>query len=171
MPERNYTHIRIIDPEEFDPRSFRVITLSPGRGIKATIGCPAGEWDARKNKCIVGTRIQKFLYPKPAGDPGKLAQHVAEISGHPVAVPLDLEKEAEMYRRFHHRKPDAVIKTSHPAVPRALVVLGRLESVIYRKDGQAYIHDLKHGVLAADRKGKLYIIGDKAKITKRGIEG
>jgi hypothetical protein len=53
----------------------------------------------------------------------------------------------------------------------SLVALGRLESVIYRKHGQSYIHDLKQGTLAADRKGKLYIIGDKARITKRGIIG
>lgn len=167
MPERNYTHIRIIDPKEFDPRSFRVITLSSGKGIKATIGCPAGEWDSRKKKCRVGTRIQKFLYPNPA----KLAQHLADISRRPVAVPVNLKKETAMYERFHHKKPDAVIKASHPAVPRSLVALGRLESVIYTKDGQAYIHDLKKGILAADRKGKLYIVGDKAKITERGIVG
>ncbi len=101
----------------------------------------------------------------------KEAQAMADALQCPVAVVKELDKEIEMYERFHHKKPDAVLKASHPEIPGSLVALGRLESVIYRKNGQSYIHDLDHGVLAADRKGKLYIIGDKAKITERGIVG
>ncbi len=180
-PERNFTHIRVRDPGEFDRRSFRVITLSPERGIKATIGCPAGEWDPRRKKCRVGTQIQKFLYPlgiKPSKEtltrnPKKFAQHVADIFHCPVAVPLNLKKEAAMYEQFHHKKPVSIVRASHPEIPQSLVALGKLESVIYKKfsDGMSYIHDLKRGTLAADRRGKLYIIGDKAKITERGILG
>jgi hypothetical protein len=98
-------------------------------------------------------------------------QDIADMFQCPVAVVKDMEKELEMYERFHHKKPNAVVRASHPKIPRSLVALGRLESVIYRKHGQAYIHDLKQGTLAADRTGKLYIIGDRARITKRGIVG
>lgn len=105
-------------------------------------------------------------------DPSKKElQHIADALQCPVAAVKDLDKEIKMYERFHHRKPDAVLRASHPEIPKSLVALGRLESVIYRKNGQAYIHDLRQGVLAADRKGKLYIVGDKAKITERGIVG
>ncbi len=105
--------------------------------------------------------------------PKKFAQHVADMLRCPVAVPLNLKKEAAMYKRFHHKKPDSIVRVSHPEIPQSLIALGKLESVIYKKysDGQSYIHDLKHGILAADTKGKLYIIGDKAKITERGIVG
>lgn len=103
----------------------------------------------------------------------KNVQRIADFFQCPVVIPVDLKKEAEVYETFHHQKPDSIVKASHPKIPRSLVALGKLESVIYRKisDDQSYIHDLKHGILAADRKGKLYIIGDKAKITERGIVG
>lgn len=100
-------------------------------------------------------------------------QRIADFFQRPVAVPVDMTKEAEVYERFHHKKPDAIVRASHPEIPQSLVALGALESVIYRKfsNGQTYIHDLKKGILAADSNGKLYIIGDKARITKRGIVG
>jgi hypothetical protein len=98
-------------------------------------------------------------------------QDIADMLQCPVALVKEMDKELEMYERFHHKKPDAVLKAAHPEIPKSLVALGRLESVIYRKHGQAYIHDLKQGTLAADRNGKLYIIGDRARITKRGIIG
>lgn len=100
-------------------------------------------------------------------------QKIADMLQCPVAVITDLGKEAEIYEKFHHKKPDAIVRASHPEIPESLIALGALESVIYRKfsNGQTYIHDLKKGTLAADRNGKLYIIGDKARITKRGIVG
>lgn len=100
-------------------------------------------------------------------------QNIADFFQRPVIIPVDLKKEAEVYETFHHQKPDSIVKASHPAIPKSLIALGKLESVVYKKysDDQSYIHDLKHGILAADRKGKLYIIGDKAKITERGIVG
>lgn len=49
-----YTHKKVEDKENFDSRSFRVITLGT-KGKKAT----KGEWSPSKNKCKVGTRIQK----------------------------------------------------------------------------------------------------------------
>lgn len=112
----------------------------------------------------------KLLIENPAK---KHVQKIADFFQRPVVIPVDLKKEGEMYERFHHQKPDSIVKASHPAIPKSLIALGKLESVIYKKysDDQSYIHDLKHGILAADRKGKLYIIGDKAKITERGIVG
>lgn len=63
-----YTHKKIEDKENFDPRSFRVISLG-SKGKKATIGCPNKEngksnWSPSKNKCKVGTRIQKIMTPR-----------------------------------------------------------------------------------------------------------
>ena len=57
-----YIHKVIEDKNNFDPRSFRVITLN--ETTKATIGCPKGKWSPSKNKCKVGTRIQKKLILK-----------------------------------------------------------------------------------------------------------
>jgi len=57
-----YIHKKINDKSKFDPRSFRVITLNDT--TKATIGCPLGKWSPSKNKCKVGTRIQKKMILK-----------------------------------------------------------------------------------------------------------
>ena len=51
-------------------------------------------------------------------------------------------KELEMYEWFHHKKPDAVVKALYPEIPKSLMALG-----------------------------KLYIIEDQARITKREIMG
>ena len=59
MPEVKYKHEMKESPKKFDPRSFRVIDIKPG--VKATIGCPKGKWDDKKNRCKVGTRIQKLM--------------------------------------------------------------------------------------------------------------
>ncbi len=222
MTEKKYDHYPIRDKRDFDPDSFRTITLDPERNIKGVVACKKGYWSENEGRCRKGTELQKFLYPihrkvrgkkarplhagkyiphtrdclRTGNDPycpacaairqkhdpsgarvlienptAKEAQAMADALQCPVAVVKELDKEIEMYERFHHKKPDAVLKASHPEIPGSLVALGRLESVIYRKNGQSYIHDLDHGVLAADRKGKLYIIGDKAKITERGIVG
>ena len=100
-------------------------------------------------------------------------QTIADTLGVPVGIQKDISKEMDMYKRFHLRKPDEIIKVKHPGTPKSLVALGKLKSVIYHKctDGQDYIHDLKHGLLCSDKTGKLWIIGDKARITKRGIVG
>lgn len=58
-----FTHKQIEPKENFDNRSFRVINLGT-KGKKATIGCPKGEWSPSKNKCKVGTRIQKIMTPR-----------------------------------------------------------------------------------------------------------
>lgn len=112
----------------------------------------------------------KLLIEKPGK---KSVQRIADFFQLPVVIPVDLTKEAKVYETFHHKKPDSILKATHPPIPKSLIALGKLESVVYKKysDDQSYIHDLDHGILAADRKGKLYIIGDKAKITERGIVG
>ncbi len=180
---RRYDHYPIRDSREFDEDSFRTITLNAKRNIKGIIACREGFWDSRKNRCRRGTELQTVLYPlglKPSSknilieNPTKeQIQRVADFYDCPVAIPKDLRKELEMYETFHHQKPDKIVKAHHPETPGSLIALGKLESVIYKKysDGNSYIHDLKHGILAADRKGKLFIIGDKAKITERGIVG
>lgn len=126
--------------------------------------------DAKKTKTVRRNPERNFTHIR-ARNSKKSAQHVADMLQCPVAVPLNLKKEAAMYKRFHHKKPDSIVRVSHPEIPKSLIALGKLESVIYKKDGMSYIHDLKKGILAADRKGKLFIIGDKAKITSRGILG
>lgn len=60
MPEKNYWHVRIRNPDEFDKDSFRIIEFK--EGIKATIGCPKGEW--KNGKCRVGTKVQKIMFDK-----------------------------------------------------------------------------------------------------------
>ncbi len=140
------------------------------------------EWDelqaCLRGPCFTDAKKARTLKKNPAkllieNTGKKNVQRIADFFQRPVVIPVDLKKEEEVYETFHHQKPDSIVKASHPAIPKSLIALGKLESVIYKKysDDQSYIHDLDHGILAADRKGKLYIIGDKAKITERGIVG
>lgn len=160
-----YLRVRLIDPMVFDRRSFRTITLSKD-GAKGIIGCPKGEYQPRKKKCRVGTWLQAKLYPTRHNP-----QDIADTLGVPVASSHNLSREHKMFRRFHDREPERFIKATHPDIPESAICLGKLKSIIYSKDGEDFIHDLKGALLAADKNGKLLIIGDKAKITKRGIVG
>lgn len=56
-----YLHCRIAPKERFDPRSFRVKRLPKGQLL--TVGCPKGQWSAKRERCKVGTRAQKLLKP------------------------------------------------------------------------------------------------------------
>jgi hypothetical protein len=51
--------------EKFDKDSIRTITLDEGKGIKALVGCPKGNFD--KEKCEVGTQVLSFLFSKDKG--------------------------------------------------------------------------------------------------------
>lgn len=60
--EGRYIHEVVENKNKFDSRSFRVKTIKPG--VLITIGCPKGKWSPSKNKCKVGTRIQKKMILK-----------------------------------------------------------------------------------------------------------
>ena len=57
--------IRQVDPGRFDPKSFRTITISEGKGIKAVVGCPRGSYVS--GRCKTGTRIQTYLFSRTKG--------------------------------------------------------------------------------------------------------
>lgn len=57
---RNMIHCRKVNPRKFDKRSFRV--KKSGKA-KIVIGCPSGKFNKRTNRCKVGTRVQKIMYP------------------------------------------------------------------------------------------------------------
>lgn len=190
-------HSKVITPEyaelpaclrgpcsENSPRKARPLFLNPGPIGRRHIKNPIPTDEEWKQYHKYAARVHRRLEEaeRKTEKPGRILiknptksqlQSIADFFQHPVVIPMDLKKEAEVYETFHHQKPDNIISAKHPAIPRSLIALGKLESVVYKKysDDQSYIHDLKHGILAADRKGKLYIIGDKAKITERGIVG
>jgi hypothetical protein len=51
--------------DNFDKDSIRTITLDEGKGIKALVGCPKGNYDSKK--CEVGTHILSYLFSKEKG--------------------------------------------------------------------------------------------------------
>lgn len=57
-----YRHYRQASPAAFDKKSFRIITLSKKKGVRAVVGCPRGHFHARH--CNVGTRVQSILVRK-----------------------------------------------------------------------------------------------------------
>lgn len=60
---KNFKHCRIAPPELFTKKSFRTKTVDKKRDIKITVACPKGKYDAKKEKCKVGMRAQKIMYP------------------------------------------------------------------------------------------------------------
>ena len=60
-PAEEYHHVRLRSPKQFDSLSFRVIKFD--KGIKATIGCPKGQYHRAREKCKIGTQIQKLMFP------------------------------------------------------------------------------------------------------------
>ncbi len=56
-----YVHERLEPKGRFDPRSFR--TVQSGEAL-VTVGCPKGQWDAKRRRCRVGTRAQRIMRPK-----------------------------------------------------------------------------------------------------------
>ena len=51
--------------ENYDKGSIRTITIDEGKGIKALIGCPKGNYDSKK--CKVGTHVLSYLFSKEKG--------------------------------------------------------------------------------------------------------
>lgn len=68
MPELGKAHVttehfRIpISRKRCAPKSFRNVTYSKRKGIKALICCPAGEW--REGRCQDGMLTRTVLYDK-----------------------------------------------------------------------------------------------------------
>ena len=58
---KDFYHCVIAPKGRFDPRSFRVKTLSKGQ--KLVVGCPKGKWSTKTKRCKVGTKAQKILKP------------------------------------------------------------------------------------------------------------
>lgn len=61
-PRAEFCRKRLISPKKFDPRSFRIKRV--GKTTKLVVGCPKGEYNAKKKKCRVGTRAQSKLKRK-----------------------------------------------------------------------------------------------------------
>ena len=51
--------------DKFDKDSIRTITLDDGKGIKALVGCPRGNYDSKK--CQFGTQFLSFIFSKDKG--------------------------------------------------------------------------------------------------------
>jgi len=86
----------------------------------------------------------------------------------------------DLFDEFHEFEPDSTIvfKVNSLKIPGVLVKLGDLHEVTYKSnkfDRRSRLYAHKFGrskpILAADKDGRLFIIGGGYKITNRGIEG
>lgn len=85
------------------------------------------------------------------------------------------------FQEFHGRRPASVYRADF-LIPRKLIFLGRAVAIIYEVDKKngggdgrvsEYIHDFETPVgLFMDETGRrqLYLIGEKLKVTRDGIE-
>jgi len=91
-----------------------------------------------------------------------------------------LARALRLYRRYQQAAPERVACTPcRRLIPDVLVHLGELRGVVYRSDrGQGriprtYVHFFERPpTLAADPDGRrLFIVGGRYRVTRRGIEG
>lgn len=130
-----YCPERVAAKGRFDPRSFRTVRTD---GHLVTVGCPKGEYDARRQRCKVGTRAQRILHPPGENTcplPGREVRPrrrrnphmvidaggtvIASYGGHPV------QTFRQAYARFRDDPAAAEILTS----PRRLPVGARVSPV------------------------------------------
>lgn len=91
--------------------------------------------------------------------------------------PSQLARAGKLYKEFSGHEPDETETINVPDMPRALLVIGQLEGVIYStvRDDEAerYIHEFRHKsrpLLCASPDGdQLYIVGGAYEFTERGI--
>ena len=59
------------------PKSFRNITISKNKGIKALVCCPSGEYE--RGKCQVGIQLRTVIYDKNKWTKKKAEAHVKKF--------------------------------------------------------------------------------------------
>ncbi len=98
---------RVADPRRFDRRSLRTVVA---KGHRVTVGCPRGQYDARRRRCRTATRAQRVLHP--AGE-GRCPLGGRELRGNPDALCALCRREpraaaspycAPCLRRIHGRR-------------------------------------------------------------------
>ena len=91
--------------------------------------------------------------------------------------PSQVAKAGRLYREFSGHEPDESELIEIPDMPRAVLVIGELEGVIYstvRDDtAERYIHKFRkssRAMLCASPDGEqLFIVGGRFEFTDRGI--
>jgi len=90
----NEIRIRVKSPDKYDPKSFRYITISEDKGIKAVIGCPKGKF--KGGKCEVGTEIQSYRFDKEKWSKSEAKKWVEEHKK--ALIQADLTKATTILR-------------------------------------------------------------------------
>lgn len=91
--------------------------------------------------------------------------------------PSQVSRAGRLYREFSGHEPDETELIDVPDMPRAVLVIGELEGVIYStvRDGVAerYIHKFRassRAMLCASPDGaQLFVVGGRFEFTDRGI--
>lgn len=76
-PRARFIRVRKTSKSRFATSSFRTITLSKAKGVKAVVGCPKGKYHRHTQRCLVGTRVQSVLYPRSRYTPAQAAASAA----------------------------------------------------------------------------------------------
>ena len=95
----------------------------------------------------------------------------------PLSKTTAIRRAGDLYRDFSGHEPDEVVSIPAPTLPPAVLVIGRLEGVIYStvRDGEneRYIHKFRAAsqpLLCASPDGtQLFIVEGRYEFTERGI--
>lgn len=91
--------------------------------------------------------------------------------------PSQISRAGRLYREFSGHEPDETETVTVPEIPRAVMVIGELEGVIYSTvrddEHERYIHKFRaksRPLLCVSPDGdQLYIVGGLYEFTDRGI--
>ena len=92
---------RVAAKGRFDPRSFRTVRTD---GHLVTVGCPKGKYDARRQRCKVGTRAQRILHPPGEATcplPGREVRRRRREN--PPAGPVEIYRRVEFIGATNHQ--------------------------------------------------------------------
>lgn len=95
----------------------------------------------------------------------------------PLSKNTQKRRAGNLYRDFSGHEPDEVLEIAKPEIPDAVLIVGKLDSVIYTtmRDGvpEKYIHHFRRSsqpYLCSSPDGDaLFIIGGNYEFTERGI--
>jgi len=93
---------RVAAKGRFDPRSFRTVRTD---GHLVTVGCPKGQYDARRKRCKVGTRAQRILHPPGESTcplPGREVRPRRRRNNPPPA-PVEIYRRVEFIGATNHQ--------------------------------------------------------------------
>ena len=161
-----FQHTRLSSARGIARKSIRTAKSGKARII---VGCPKGKF--RRGRCTTSTRALAKLTPKAKRNPADLAALEREH-------PREAAAARRTFKRWHGFEARRVLTANvAPRIPRVLIALGELHTVVYESDKwtsrrELYRHQTKkpRPLLCTGPDGRgLFLIGGRTRVTALGL--